>query len=211
MESGEKCQTCGAPLAAESAFCHKCGAKVVAESAAAPAPAQPAAAYGQVEMDLWSGRPSPWAMGLRLLGMAALALVFLCAFVAAWWKAVPHLPILGYALLAFYALLALWTLAKLVNLRYGKRYHLTSQRLTVSEGILSTRQDEMELIRVDDVAVQQTVWDRVFGVGTVEVVSTDASHPKLVIAGILSPHDVKEKIREHVQRRRAKTMFVERV
>lgn len=206
MESGIKCQTCGAQLSAESAFCHKCGGRV---DVLLSVPSTQATA--DVETELWTSRPSPKAMGLRLLGMALLAIVFALVFGTAWWKGLPRLAVLGYALLIVYALLAVWTLVLLVAFRLGKRYVLTTQRLAVFEGVFSTRQDELELIRVDDVAVQQTLWDRVFGVGTVEVVSTDASHPKLVIAGILNPHGVKEKIRDHVHRRRAKTMFVERV
>ena len=93
--------------------------------------------------------------------------------------------------------------------RLGVRYRLTNHRLFTQRGLLSRVHDEIELIRVDDVSVRQNLVQRLFGVGTVTVLSTDASNPRLEIAGVLRPLELKELIRAQVRARRARTTFLE--
>lgn len=89
------------------------------------------------------------------------------------------------------------------------RYRLTSQRLFVERGILSQTIDQTELIRVDDVRVHKTLTDRIFGLGSVAVLSTDMSDREIVIAGIHAPEKVAEHIRSQMRAMRSKALFVE--
>ena len=45
-----------------------------------------------------------------------------------------------------------------------------------------------------------SLWQRLFGVGTVTVISTDKSIPELVIKNIRQPNEVKELIHEYVEK-----------
>jgi membrane protein YdbS with pleckstrin-like domain len=90
-----------------------------------------------------------------------------------------------------------------------KRYRLTSERLFIESGVLSRTIDQTELIRVDDVRVHKSLLDRVFGLGTVEIMSTDATHGALRIEGIADSDRVAEAIRTHMRALRRKSLFVE--
>lgn len=59
--------------------------------------------------------------------------------------------------------------------RIYSRYTLTDERLIISKGILSKTIDEIELFRIKDTKVQQTMFQRIIGYGTVTVISTDKS------------------------------------
>ena len=76
------------------------------------------------------------------------------------------------------------------------RYALSEDRLFLKRGILNIRQDEVVLYRVRDLRVSINLWQRLFGVGTVTVVSTDKSVPELVLKNIRQPNEVKELIHE---------------
>ena len=82
------------------------------------------------------------------------------------------------------------------------RWIVTSQRLRVVQGILSRSTDEVELTRVRDVSVEQSLAQRALGIGTVTVVGTDATTPTVVLHDIEEPEAVKEIIRHAVQEQR---------
>ena len=50
-----------------------------------------------------------------------------------------------------------------------------------------------------DISLKRTLWQRIFGVGTVTVVSSDKSAPKLELKNIKKPKDVKEMIHQYVE------------
>ena len=80
------------------------------------------------------------------------------------------------------------------------RYALSEDRLFLKRGFLNVHQDEIVLYRVRDLRVSQTLWQRVFGVGTVTVISTDKSIPELALKNIRQPNEVKELIHEFVEK-----------
>lgn len=82
------------------------------------------------------------------------------------------------------------------------RWVVTSQRLRVVRGILTRSTDEVELTRVRDVSVEQSLAQRALGIGTVTVVGTDATTPMVVLHDIEEPEAVKEIIRHAVQEQR---------
>ena len=69
--------------------------------------------------------------------------------------------------------------------------------------------DPTKLIRVDDVRVEKTFIDRVFGVGTVSLLSTDVSDRLVVIEGIDNAEKVAEAVRTNMRTQRGKALFVE--
>ena len=64
------------------------------------------------------------------------------------------------------------------------RYALSEDRLFLKRGVINVKQDEIVLYRVRDLRVSVSLWQRLFGVGTVTVISTDKSIPELVIKNI---------------------------
>ena len=67
------------------------------------------------------------------------------------------------------------------------RYALSEDRLFLSVGFLNIKDDEILLYRVRDIDTQRTLWQRIFGVGTVTVVSSDKTMPNLVLKNVKDP------------------------
>ena len=79
------------------------------------------------------------------------------------------------------------------------RYCLSEDRLFISEGFLNLKDDEVLLYRVRDIDTRRSLWQRLFGVGTVIVVSSDKTMPNLVLKNIKDPVMVKELIHNQVE------------
>jgi uncharacterized membrane protein YdbT with pleckstrin-like domain len=79
--------------------------------------------------------------------------------------------------------------------RRAIQYRLTNQRLFVRTGFIKRKVDELELYRVKDVKVNQSLLQRILGFGSITVLSSDDSTPELTLIGILNPEEVKETIR----------------
>ena len=79
------------------------------------------------------------------------------------------------------------------------RYALTEDRLFHSVGFLNIKDDEVLLYRVRDINTSRTLGQRLFGVGTVTVMSSDKSMPTMVLKNIKNPVAVKELLHEQVE------------
>lgn len=79
------------------------------------------------------------------------------------------------------------------------RYALSEDRLFLSVGFLSIKDDEMLLYRVRDITVSRSLWQRIFGVGTITIQSSDKSQPTLVLKNIKNPMRAKEMIHDCVE------------
>ena len=84
------------------------------------------------------------------------------------------------------------------------KYMLTEDRLFVEKGLLTSTLDEENLYRVRDISVTRTLGQRLFGLGTVKVFSTDASNGETVLESIKNPIEVKEEIVRLVEEARKK-------
>ena len=84
------------------------------------------------------------------------------------------------------------------------RYCLSDDRLFVSEGFLTIKDDEILLYRVRDIDTRRSLWQRLFGVGTVVVASSDKTMPNLVLKNIKDPIFVKELIHKQVEETKIK-------
>ena len=79
------------------------------------------------------------------------------------------------------------------------RYWMSEDRLFTSVGVLNLRDDEILLYRVRDLDTNRTLWQRLFGVGTVTVISSDKSQPVLALKNIKDPIMVKELLHKQVE------------
>ena len=84
------------------------------------------------------------------------------------------------------------------------RYMLSEDRLFVSVGFLNIQDDEILLYRIRDIDTSRTLWQRIFGVGTVTVVSSDKTMPTLALKNIKDPIFVKELIHKQVEEMKIK-------
>ena len=106
-----------------------------------------------------------------------------------------HLGLLVWGVLLAPVGIGLILLARAWYLVASTRYRLTSQRLFAQTGLIAKNLEEVELFRVKDVTLSQGVLDRLLGVGTVTVLSTDDTAPELDLAGIRDPLAAKEALR----------------
>jgi uncharacterized membrane protein YdbT with pleckstrin-like domain len=79
------------------------------------------------------------------------------------------------------------------------KYLLTTERLRVTTGVLSTRTDDLELRRVRDSTILRPFWARLAGLGDVQILSADSSSPSVVLHAIKDPDGVQSMIRSNVQ------------
>ena len=80
------------------------------------------------------------------------------------------------------------------------RYALSEDRLFLSVGMLNIKDDEVLLYRVRDIDTARNLWQRIFGVGTVTVMSSDKTMPNLVLKNVKDPISVKEMVHQQVEK-----------
>ena len=92
------------------------------------------------------------------------------------------------------------------------RYRLSEDRLFCEKGFFNIKQDEVLLYRVRDLQLTMKLTQRIFGMGTVCVVSSDKSVPHLDLVNVRRPREVKEMIHRSVEeakdKRRMRTMEI---
>jgi len=84
------------------------------------------------------------------------------------------------------------------------RYALSEDRLFTSVGFLNIKDDEILLYRVRDIDTSRSLWPRLFGVGTVTVMSSDKTMPNLTLQNIKNPVAVKELLHKQVEEMKIK-------
>jgi uncharacterized membrane protein YdbT with pleckstrin-like domain len=129
------------------------------------------------EQTLWEGNYSPMAM----LGYAvSLAIASIALVVVAVIYEVPTLTISLLIIAVAWLILGAIYAAR----RFGIHYELTTQRFIHQKGLLSRRTDRIEVIDIDDVSFFQGPVQRILGIGTIDIASSDQSHPHLKMPGI---------------------------
>ncbi len=163
---------------------------------------------GETEPLVWQGTP---AVRAQLPTYAALALGVVAAtagllFLGRAGDAAGDAGVGGRSLgpLVPWLLALLWLGAGVVALSVylqsrSTRYTLTSERLRVITGLLSTTTQELELRRVRDTVVVQPFFQRLLGLGHVTLISADASTPRVTLRSVADPAALQSTIRSYVQ------------
>lgn len=68
------------------------------------------------------------------------------------------------------------------------------------KGLLNVQQEEILLYRIRDLGASQSLWQRIFGVGSIIITSTDKTTPQLLVKNVKQPFEVKELIHENVEK-----------
>jgi len=79
------------------------------------------------------------------------------------------------------------------------RYSLSEDRLFLSVGFFSIKDEEILLYRIRDISSRRTLWQRICGVGSLTITSSDKTTPTLVLKNIKKPLEVKELIHTQVE------------
>lgn len=84
------------------------------------------------------------------------------------------------------------------------RYSLSEDRIFLETGLLNMNLEEILLYRVRDISLRISLGQRVFGVGTILLQSSDKSMPVLEIKNVKKPREVKELIHHQVEEMKIK-------
>ena len=79
-------------------------------------------------------------------------------------------------------------------------YSLSEDRLFVKTGLFNLRTEEIILYRIRDISLRRSPGQRLFGMGTVHICSSDHTCPELDVKNILHSEKVKELIHEQVEK-----------
>lgn len=79
------------------------------------------------------------------------------------------------------------------------RYALSEDRLFLSVGFFNLKDEDVLLYRVRDLSLRRSLWQRICGVGTITVVSSDKTTPTLVLKNVKDAVQVKELIHGQVE------------
>ena len=84
------------------------------------------------------------------------------------------------------------------------RYILTDTKLITKVGFLNIKEDEIELYRVYDMSLELPLGQRIFGCGTLKLLSKDSDTPTKILQTIKAPREAKRFIDEAVRLERDK-------
>jgi len=136
------------------------------------------------EQTVWRGTSSQWKnFGVFLLwGVASI--VLLCLSMILWGAAsggllsaiAPFLPVLLVIPVVMVVMRYLSTRSKV--------YELTNERLKITHGVFSKATDTLELYRVKDIETRQPFISRLVGIENVQLNTSDASSPEVMIDAV---------------------------
>ena len=79
------------------------------------------------------------------------------------------------------------------------KYGISEDRIFCEKGLLNMKFEEILLYRGRDISMKITLGQRIFGVGSILLQSSDKTAPVLEIKNIKNPREVKEMIHEQVE------------
>jgi uncharacterized membrane protein YdbT with pleckstrin-like domain len=197
-----RCNSCNFEIPAGSSFCPQCG-KRMDEQGERPGP--PTAAPGAAQVR-WQGSYSPKAMaGWWLMeGVLIIAAIVVSILLP--------LPITWIIAAAVVVVSALWLLAATMVKRMSLSYELTEEQLVHREGLFKRLTNRIETIDIDDVTHEQTLVERMLGIGSILVLSSDKTHPRLTLIGINEVQRVADLIDNTArEQRRKRSAYVEQI
>lgn len=82
------------------------------------------------------------------------------------------------------------------------KYILTNERLRICGGLIFRRIVDLELYRVKDMSILLPIYFRIFGLGTLELRTSDPSTPFILIEAVPNISKLEETVRQYVEKRR---------
>ena len=94
--------------------------------------------------------------------------------------------------------LMFWRYLKVKSIKYT----LTEEILEIEEGVFSKTSKHIELYRIKDYIIKEPFLMRIFGLGDLEIITSDKTVDDLILHAIKDPKSVKDGIRDIVEKRR---------
>lgn len=89
-------------------------------------------------------------------------------------------------------------------------YELTDDRFFVTSGFLSVRDEEIRLYRIIDISYSASLWQRLFGMGTISLNTSDKTAGQIAVKNVKHARATKELITQNVEIQRDKKRVVNR-
>jgi len=175
---------------------------------------QPASMPGEVEAQgpgtegeetVWEGRYSGRNfLGRMVFGGLLVVAWFVLIFDGWRWRTAHGNQASGWLFWTFVAgiiVAAYWANLgyRYLRARRGHHYRLTNRRLFVTTGFFHRRVDQLELLRIKDVYVQQSMVADWLGIGSVVLISSEQTLPKAYLLGIEEPRRIMDLIWHHMR------------
>ena len=154
------------------------------------------------EETVWRGSSSQWMNFGRFLFCVLLSGLIVAIFlVAASISSLAFRPFSPFILLLLVAPIFM-ALARYLQTK-SKRYELTTERLKTTEGVFNRVTETLELYRVKDLETRQPFLYRLVGLENVQLNTSDASSPVVLIEAVPSTAALADKARNQVETIRA--------
>ncbi len=82
------------------------------------------------------------------------------------------------------------------------QYELGEQKLIIKTGFLSQNQDEVRLYRILDISLRRSLWQRMFGLGTIVCNSVDKTMKNFEIKNIKNSEQTKDTLSDLIEEAR---------
>lgn len=183
------CPDCGREVSTAAPACPHCG-RPNGPVLAAP---QPQAQAATAEETLWRGSPS-WLLLLGKfiwLAIAAIALPVAMLYYPPYWQGREIAWIVVAVIIVWRLIAALMAYARIRSILYT----VTSQRVIIESGLVEKNVEDIDLRYIDETHFRQRIVERLLGIGSVTIVSSDKVAPQYVLRGIPNPRNLRELIR----------------
>ena len=91
------------------------------------------------------------------------------------------------------------------------KYCMTDDKLLIRKGVFNLQEEEIRLYRIMDVTLKRSLWERLFGLGTIHCCSADKSTPEFDILHVKNSLEVKNYISDEVERERNERLAKENI
>lgn len=84
------------------------------------------------------------------------------------------------------------------------KYILVEDRLLIRKGFFNSREDEVRLYRIKDMSISKSLLQKIFGLGTIHIISDDKSLKDFDIKNVTDSYRKKEQLSDMVEDARVK-------
>ena len=136
------------------------------------------------ERVIWTGRPS-WRGRIAIVVPGALVAIAFLA-IALWAGLATATALIVTLVIA--VVVVVWTFLETIRWKYT----ITNRRVFVRHGLVSVNEQTARLERVQDVTLRQSLFDRMFGVGRLDIDTAGSEGGALEFKALMEPTHVRE-------------------